>query len=184
MVRSDRYVRITGSSEGLPKGEESYKKMQQLRNHFHQKESETKLATQDLILNSDKLNNEEDAFTIIACTQSSLKLGNRQEEDGVHFHSYANGEVRRDATYRKIIIDGNIITPYALRYLAMQRDLKLEGVASCNCPKCKTQHLDIDYKAFHRHKIHKCNNQNCGIEFETEKPIISNPLVKIFNNYV
>ena len=185
MARIDRFAEITGGTEILNNNKNHLALLGQiklLRNNLGLSVKQPIIAKNPIIL---ELKNDEDAFTIIPCTQTLLKFGDRIEEDGVHTHMYSNGEIRRDSTYRDVTIDNQLITADMARIFAIQRDLNPNlNVVSCSCPNCQRPHFDLGSQSLNPHNMHTCTDTNCGEVFQTETPVIGNPIIKILNNLV
>ena len=159
---------------------------QLLSGSFENSVSSGKIIRPSLIVNADKLKNDQ-SFAIIACTPSCYSSGTRKEETGVHWHTYRNstGEVVQDFTAKEIILTGQRITETMTTNLALQRDLKDTKnltVGTLKCNSCKTPILSQDNKAFENSTDHTC--QNCGTNHFSDIPCVSNPIISIFNQFI
>jgi transposase-like protein len=115
-----------------------------------------------------------------------LWTSDREEEDGVHVHAFANIHEELpsglDDTFAEVVIDGvSLDAAHTRTYMAQSAMPHLEGrVVDLSCPKCGAPHFDANELAFTPHIDHIC--ASCRTHFTSRghmKKTIGNPFIGV-----
>ncbi|MBS3928677.1 MAG: hypothetical protein KGZ65_10515 [Sphingomonadales bacterium] len=105
----------------------------------------------------------------------------RPEQEGIHFHGYAEDRITRivDETFSSVTLDGVHLSEEQLRYFMAQQSLAhLQNRIVCLTCECGEELFDRGLPAFMPHAKHSC--EKCGLKLASpisKKKVVSNPFL-------
>lgn len=116
-----------------------------------------------------------------------LWTGEQHEVSGIHVHLYSDNGTTRviDDTFGTVIIDNVKIEPDMVRKLMAQTCLPhlSSRIMSLNCNDCGEYYFDEYANAYSPSVVRECQNcKNLVTSNSRIRKVVSNPLVKIFND--